>query len=90
MFRVDMFVGVPRYSEEGTELQIAVSESEIHPTTMFCNPLIAEDMARIWVAGYKIGNYEVIENDEVPDDYASKHTEAAAAIAGYDDDEYIR
>lgn len=57
---------------------------------MFCNPLIAEDMARIWVAGYKIGNYEVIENDEVPDDYASKHTEAAAAIAGYDDDEYIR
>ena len=53
MFRVDMFVGVPRYSDEGAELQIVVSESEIHPTTMFCNPLIADEMARLWLAGYR-------------------------------------
>ncbi len=69
MFRVDMFVGVPRYSSDGASLQIAVSESEIHPTTMFCNPLIAEEMARLWIAGYVIGNYEIIPNDEVPMDY---------------------
>lgn len=69
MFRVDMFVGVPRYSSDGASLQIAISESEIHPTTMFCNPLIAEEMARLWVAGYKIGNYKIIPNDEVPSNY---------------------
>jgi len=72
MFRVDMFVGVPRYSQENAGLKIAVSESEIHPTTMFCNPLIAEEMARLWVAGYRIGNYNTISNDEVPDDFYGK------------------
>ena len=79
MLRVDMFVGVPRYSNNGAELQIAVSESEIHPTTMFCNPFIAEDLARLWVAGYKVGNYVVIPNDEVPSDYRNKDTLEAAA-----------
>jgi len=79
MFRVDMFVGVPRYSPEDAELQVAVSESEIHPTTMFCNPLIAEEMARLWIAGYKIGNYETIPNDEVPPGYTGLHVTAAKA-----------
>jgi hypothetical protein len=81
MFRVDMFVGVPRYGKEGgdAELKIVVSESEIHPTTLFCNPFIAEDMARLWVAGYKIGNYETIPNDEVPHDYFNKQTLEAEA-----------
>ena len=74
MFRVDMFVGVPRYSDDDAELQIAVSESEIHPTTMFCNPLIAEEMARLWIAGYKMGNYVTISNDEVPSDFRTKDT----------------
>jgi len=72
MFRVDMFVGVPRYSEESANLRVVVSESEIHPTTMFCNPFIAEEMARLWVAGYKVGNYEIIPNDEVPVDFIVK------------------
>eukprot|EP00536_Pseudo-nitzschia_multiseries_P014406 jgi/Psemu1/38550/gm1.38550_g len=72
MFRVDMFVGVPKYSDVNSTLKIAVSESEIHPTSMFCNPFIAEEMARLWVAGYKIGNYRVIPNDEVPEDYYGK------------------
>ncbi|OEU15932.1 hypothetical protein FRACYDRAFT_240627 [Fragilariopsis cylindrus CCMP1102] len=74
MFRVDMFVGVPRYSQDSAKLRIVVSESEIHPTTMFCNPFIAEEMARLWIAGYKIGNYELIPNDEVPSDYVVKKT----------------
>jgi len=39
---------------------------------MFCSPFIAEEMARLWVAGYKIGNYEIIPNDQVPADFAVK------------------
>lgn len=81
MFRVDMFVGVPRYSDEDAELEIAISESEIYPTSMFCNPLIAEEMARLWVAGYKIGNYITIPNDEVPSNYFNKQNLAAEAAA---------
>jgi hypothetical protein len=46
---------------------------------LFCNPFIAEDMARLWVAGYKIGNYETIPNDEVPPDYFNKQTLEAEA-----------
>eukprot|EP00555_Chaetoceros_dichaeta_P003175 CAMPEP_0198248530 /NCGR_PEP_ID=MMETSP1447-20131203/288_1 /TAXON_ID=420782 /ORGANISM="Chaetoceros dichaeta, Strain CCMP1751" /LENGTH=31 /DNA_ID= /DNA_START= /DNA_END= /DNA_ORIENTATION= len=29
-------------------------------------------MARLWIAGYKVGNYEVIPNDEVPVDFIVK------------------
>lgn len=72
MFRVDMFVGVPRYSAPDAQPKIVVSESEIHPTTMFCNPYIADEMARLWVAGYKVGNYKTIPNDEVPSDFVGK------------------
>jgi hypothetical protein len=73
MFRVDIFVGVPRYFQgDKDEVFIAVSESEIHPTTIFCNPFIADEMARLWVAGYKIGNYEVVPNTEVPKEYIEK------------------
>mmetsp|Transcript_3917 Transcript_3917/g.4237 ORF Transcript_3917/g.4237 Transcript_3917/m.4237 type:complete len:492 (+) Transcript_3917:70-1545(+) len=72
MFRVDMFVGVPRYSQDSAKLRIVVSESEVHPTTMFCNPFIAEEMARLWIAGYNIGNYKLIPNDEIPPDYVVK------------------
>jgi hypothetical protein len=75
LFRVDMFLGVPRYStdsDDNKKLQIAVSESEIHPTTIFCNPFIAEEMARLWKAGYKTGNYEIVPNTEVPIDYVQK------------------
>jgi hypothetical protein len=69
MIRIDMFVGVPRYSHEKVNLQIAVSESEILPTTIFCNPFMVNELARLWLAGYKIGNFETIPNTEVPDDY---------------------
>jgi hypothetical protein len=69
MIRIDIFVGVPRYSPEKVNLQIAVSESEIHPTTMFCNPFIADELARLWLAGYKVGNFETVPNTEVPNDY---------------------
>jgi hypothetical protein len=73
MFRVDIFVGVPRYNQSN-ELQVAISESEIHPTTIFCNPFIADEMARLWVSGYKTGNYEVVPNTEVPPEYIAYKT----------------
>ena len=39
---------------------------------MFSNPFIAEEMARLWIAGYKIGNYKLIPNNEVPPGYLVK------------------
>lgn len=72
MIRIDMFVGVPRYSDDDVNLRVAISESEIHPTTMFCNPFIADEMARLWIAGYKMGNFETVPNDEVPPEYLQR------------------
>jgi hypothetical protein len=72
MIRIDMFVGVPRYSSENVNLQIAVSESELHPTTLFCNAFTADELARLWIAGYKIGNFETVPNTEVPEEYLKK------------------
>jgi hypothetical protein len=40
---------------------------------MFCNKLLADEMARLWVAGYKLGNYHVMDsNPEVPGDFVTK------------------
>jgi hypothetical protein len=72
LFRVDFLVGVPRYAPEGTKPQAVISESAIHPNTMFCNSFIADEMARLWVAGYKIGNYYTVPNPEIPPDFMSK------------------
>jgi hypothetical protein len=77
MIRIDMFVGVPRYSPPDTPPMVVVSESELHPTTIFCNPYIADEMARLWVAGYKVGNYKTIPNREVPKDFVGKAAPAS-------------
>jgi hypothetical protein len=74
MFRTDIFVGVPAgvlgagaSKEEGmASIQYAVSESEIYPTTVFWDTTICEEGARLWIAGYKIGNYSTVPNTEVP------------------------
>ncbi|KAL7550165.1 hypothetical protein ACHAWF_013411 [Thalassiosira exigua] len=72
MFRVDVFVGLPRNQSGSGDVRIAVNEAEITPTTLFCNPFIAEEMARLWVAGYKLGNYDVVPNSEVPTEYVKR------------------
>jgi hypothetical protein len=80
MFRLDVFVGVPTSvksllhngatEEERLEhLEIAISESEIFPTTPFNDFDLTEEAARLWIAGYKIGNYRVVPNTEVPDEF---------------------
>ena len=45
---------------------IAVSESEIYPITVFWEEEVAEEGARLWIAGYKMGNYGIVPNTEVP------------------------
>jgi hypothetical protein len=68
MFRVDIFVGhsTQQTSLKREEAAIVVSEFEIHPTTVLRDPNILEEAARLWVAGYKIGNYRLIPNNQVP------------------------
>jgi hypothetical protein len=76
MESIDMFVGIPRYAERGSKIQIVINESEIHPTTIFCNKMVADEMARLWIAGYKVGNYKV-----VPDDFMSRSSLSAATAS---------
>ena len=78
MFRADIFVGLPvssraarTNSEERREDSIVyvVSESEIYPTTVFQDDEIIEEGARLWIAGYKIGNYTRVPNTEIPKEF---------------------
>jgi hypothetical protein len=74
MFRTDIFVGVPAgvlragatRKERMASVQFAVSESEIYPTTVFWDKTICEEGARLWIAGYKMGNHRIVPNTEVP------------------------
>ncbi|KAG7357852.1 hypothetical protein IV203_014439 [Nitzschia inconspicua] len=72
MFRVDFLVGVPRYSPPGTAPRAVLSECAFHTNTQWCNSFMAEELVRLWIAGYKIGNYHVVENPEIPPDFLSK------------------
>jgi hypothetical protein len=80
MFRVDIFVGLPAGSpalradasrEERLEaVEYVVNECEIYPTTNFRKwQQLAQDGARLWVAGYKNGNYVTVPNTEVPKEF---------------------
>lgn len=72
MFRTDIFVGRPTSADPDSPLQIAVSESEIFPTTVFISDRLSREAARLWVAGYVLGIYELIENSEVPPEFAAR------------------
>ena len=71
MFRTDIFVGRPSSADPDSPLQIGVSESEIFPTTVFISDRLSAEAARLWVAGYVLGIYEVIHNYEVPEEFAA-------------------
>lgn len=36
---------------------------------VFVDKELPEEAARLWIAGYKMGNYKVVPNTEVPDEY---------------------
>lgn len=75
MFRIDMFVGVaagsPALREEASEserqkaVRYVVSEISHISSEPFPNEVMEESL-RLWIAGYKIGNYRIIPNTEVP------------------------
>lgn len=80
LFRVDIFVGIPASSpslkanatreERLAAVEYAINESEIYPTTSFkWWPQLAQDGARLWVAGYKMGNYRSVPNTEIPKEF---------------------
>jgi len=71
MFRVDIFAGRPvgRAGVQEKKAKVVVSECEIFPTTQFEDERIHEEVARLWVAGYKIGNYCLVPNTQVPSAY---------------------
>jgi hypothetical protein len=74
MFRTDIFVGVPAGAAKSGEerrkaIKYAVSESELHPTTVFTDDILAEEAARLWIAGYKTGIYHIVPNTEVPQEF---------------------
>ncbi|KAL7576878.1 hypothetical protein ACA910_006644 [Epithemia clementina (nom. ined.)] len=78
MFRTDIFIGRPANSHDSSNsdgssarpsLEIAVSECEIFPTTIFESEAFTDEGARLWKAGYQMGIYDVIENDEVPREF---------------------
>lgn len=80
MLRVDIFVGLPMGSqflwtdvpreERMPAIMHTVSECEIYPTTSFHRrPGLSQEGARLWVAGYMIGNYNTVANTEIPNEY---------------------
>jgi hypothetical protein len=77
MFRTDIFVGVPAgalrsdatQQERLNAVQYVVSECEVHPTPLKgCDEIFAE-AGRLWLAGYRIGNYKIVPNTEVPSEF---------------------
>jgi hypothetical protein len=85
MFRTDIFVGVPSGAvrkgatkeERLAAVKHAVSECEIYPTTPFDyfyenTTLMQDEGARLWIAGYKMGNYRTVPNTEVPNEFINK------------------
>ena len=78
MFRTDIFVGIPSRKRRLlgptatphdflAAVEIAVSETEVHPTPYGKETNeVFEEGSRLWLAGYRIGNYLVVPNTEVP------------------------
>ena len=87
MFRTDIFVGVPAGSvpagaskeERLAAVQYVVSETEIHPTPLKGTDEIFKEAGRLWLAGYKIGNYRVVPDTEVPPDFLENGSLAVQA-----------
>jgi hypothetical protein len=57
--------------ERSDMVRIAASEQEIYPTTIFGDDELTEEAARLWIAGYEMGNYQTVPDDEVPEEFLS-------------------
>jgi len=63
---------------------MAISENEIFPPTLFVDKELPEEAARLWIAGYKMGNYKVVPNTEVPEEYLRTGKLSADSRKWYD------
>lgn len=76
MIRVDVFAGLSaanaiklqNVSKERRHraVEYVFSEISFHPTTLWAMDEFREEAARLWMAGYKFGNYKAVPNTEVP------------------------
>merc|ERR1712176_880583 len=80
LFQVNILAGIPAGSTSLTKkgvstkqhyraaavVQYVVSEVAFYPTISFEDTDIYEEGARLWLAGYKMGNYRKVKNREVP------------------------
>lgn len=88
MLRVDIFAGLPAGSpslrkgatreEKLAEVQYAVSEYSFHPTTILDDE-VTDEGARLWIAGYKVGNYRVVPNTEVSPEFLKTYSLSPAS-----------
>jgi hypothetical protein len=78
MFRFDVFAGLPwtvpslgetTVKQRERMVRIVASEQEVFPTTIFLDDALPEEAARMWIGGYKAGNYRVVPNREVPAEF---------------------
>ena len=79
MFRVDVFAGVPAGSPAMHPMQQMTigwpQLSTLFPRLRFTQQAtfhdekILEESARLWLAGYKLGNYVIVPNTEVPKEF---------------------
>ena len=87
MFRTDIFVGVPAGSlpvgatreEKLARVRYVVSETEIHPTPIKGTDEVFKEAGRLWLAGYKMGNYRVVPDAEVPSEFLENGSFAVQA-----------
>jgi len=65
LLRVDIYVGKGSASLQRPETRYVLSEVESEQTSTF-DELLHDEGARLIIAGYKIGNYRLVENNEIP------------------------
>ena len=68
LLRVDIYVGKGSASLRRPKTRYVMSEVEMEQTSKF-DPALHEEGARLIIAGYKIGNYRRIKNNEIPKVY---------------------
>ena len=68
LLRVDIYVGKGSESLQRPKTRYVLSEVEMEQTSKF-DPALHEEGARLIIAGYKIGNYRSVKNNEIPKVY---------------------